>query len=468
MQSLFLVNGFRHFFKPRQALVTLLILLITPLFFQSHSPAQEPQVEDVLDQGLIAFFPFNGNADDESENAYHGTVNGAILTTDRFGNAESAYHFDGKDDFIKVPVNINPEVLPQVTIVAWARADKKQHITKVFSHDNGSYDRSMGIDNRGGGKGWSAFSGSSYVLGFHPLKLEEWVFIAVVYDQAKETVTLFINGTEYNKKGKLGKGLSYARIGSNPSFGSHFSGDIDDVRIYKRAFTIDELNQLYKRESEVPTVTESVEVPQLPAAKLIDGLIAYYPFTGNADDESKNENHGTVSGAKLTTDRFGNMACAYLFDGKDDFIKVPVNINPDVLPQVTIAAWARAKMIKNVAQVVSHDNSGYDRSIGIDSRGGGNGWSAFCGSGSVLGFHPVKKGEWTFIAAIYDQRNGTVKLFVDGRMYEKKGKLEKGWDYFHIGSNPSFGSFFSGDIDDVCIYKRALTLEELERLYQER
>ncbi len=53
-----------------------------------------------LNNGLIAYYPFNGNANDESGNGYSGTVYGATLTTDRFGNSDSAYSFDGVDDYI--------------------------------------------------------------------------------------------------------------------------------------------------------------------------------------------------------------------------------------------------------------------------------------------------------------------------------------------------------------------------------
>ena len=51
-------------------------------------------------------------------------------------------------------------------------------------------------------------------------------------------------------------------------------------------------------------------------ADLKDGLVAYYPFNGNANDESGNGNNGTVNGATLTTDRFGNTNKAYSFNGK--------------------------------------------------------------------------------------------------------------------------------------------------------
>lgn len=53
------------------------------------------------------------------------------------------------------------------------------------------------------------------------------------------------------------------------------------------------------------------------------GLIAHYPFDGNADDASGNGNHGTVNGATLTADRFGITNRAYLFDGVTSFIQVP-------------------------------------------------------------------------------------------------------------------------------------------------
>ena len=58
-------------------------------------------------------------------------------------------------------------------------------------------------------------------------------------------------------------------------------------------------------------------------ADLDDGLVAYYPFSGNANDASGNGNHGTVDGATLTTGRSGYSNCAYHFDGQDDFIEVP-------------------------------------------------------------------------------------------------------------------------------------------------
>jgi len=54
-------------------------------------------------EGLVACYPFDGNAMDASGNGNDGTVNGATLTEDRLGNADSAYNFDGVDDYIEIP-----------------------------------------------------------------------------------------------------------------------------------------------------------------------------------------------------------------------------------------------------------------------------------------------------------------------------------------------------------------------------
>lgn len=64
------------------------------------TPAEKNKFQQARD--LIAFYPFNGNANDESGNGNHGTVYGASLVKDRFGNADSAYSFDGVNDYIDI------------------------------------------------------------------------------------------------------------------------------------------------------------------------------------------------------------------------------------------------------------------------------------------------------------------------------------------------------------------------------
>src|SRR3990167_6219025 len=73
-------------------------------------------------------------------------------------------------------------------------------------------------------------------------------------------------------------------------------------------------------------------------ADLKDCLVAFYPFNGNANDESGNGNDGTVNGATLTTDRFGNTDRAYGFDG-NDFMSVNDHASLDFDADFSISFW---------------------------------------------------------------------------------------------------------------------------------
>ncbi|MGB7569391.1 MAG: LamG-like jellyroll fold domain-containing protein [Chitinivibrionales bacterium] len=82
----------------------------------------------------------------------------------------------------------------------------------------------------------------------------------------------------------------------------------------------------------------SVVFAQIPT----DSLIAWYPFTGNVNDSSGKGNNGTVTGATLTTDRFGNANSAYLFNGSGNMITLPILTKLNSSSHVTINAWIKA------------------------------------------------------------------------------------------------------------------------------
>ena len=68
--------------------------------------------------------------------------------------------------------------------------------------------------------------------------------------------------------------------------------------------------------------TVNAMAQNIPSYVPTNGLVGYWPFNGNANDESGNGNNGTVNGATLTTDRFGVISKAYSFDGVDDQIDI--------------------------------------------------------------------------------------------------------------------------------------------------
>ena len=78
----------------------------------------------------------------------------------------------------------------------------------------------------------------------------------------------------------------------------------------------------------------------LPSYVPTDGLVAYYPFNGNANDASGNDINVTVSGATLTANKNGDVNSAYSFDGDQDIITIP---NTDMIntSQITVSAWIK-------------------------------------------------------------------------------------------------------------------------------
>jgi hypothetical protein len=192
-----------------------------------------------------------------------------------------------------------------------------------------------------------------------------------------------------------------------------------------------------------------------------DGLVAYYPFNGNANDESGNGNNGTVYGANLTEDRFGNPNSAYSFDGSNDYAEVPDNADFDFgTGAFTISAW-----IKTDATTTS--GSGRDDILakgdptisGFAISVENNKAIFFVGnSGEYFGSSVINDGEWHHIVGTRDN-SGKIVLYVDN-VTEYTGMNNENVDTNYnafIGKHGTKNeSYFNGLIDDVCIYSRAV------------
>ncbi|MDP7281990.1 MAG: hypothetical protein QGG39_19205, partial [Candidatus Poribacteria bacterium] len=98
------------------------------------------------------------------------------------------------------------------------------------------------------------------------------------------------------------------------------------------------------------TLVASVTVAQEP--DLHRGLVAYYPFNGNANDESGNGNDAIVKGASLTADRNGEFSKAYKFDGNNDYIAVNSS-QAFRFQQHTISAWVNYIGSSNLEPIIS-------------------------------------------------------------------------------------------------------------------
>jgi hypothetical protein len=192
-------------------------------------------------EGLVAYYPFNKNANDESGNGYNGTVNGATLTTDRFDNLNSAYNFI-QDNYIDMG-NILSDVFANnyYTLSCWY---------------NRSEDRNGGIlgkwqnccPNTGNNAFWAtpaSFCTNSYCSKELPLPpVNSWVHWVAVINSG--TLRIYQNGILVNTEtGHNSVASDRPLMVSWHQPGSAFVGKIDDIRIYSRALSDSEVQLLY-------------------------------------------------------------------------------------------------------------------------------------------------------------------------------------------------------------------------------
>lgn len=202
--------------------------------------------------GLVAYFPFSGNAQDASGSGNHGSVHGASLTADRFGRDDRAYYFDG-DDFIQAPHSPILELATSMTLAAWVRHDtgtSPQHIVNMTEFTRG-YRLAAWRGNPVGYAGeFYTESGSQNLVwdGVLPL-IDVWTHVATTWDGT--TFAIYRNGQLASTRptfGQIGPSSNDLFIGvlsvSGVPVQGFFRGDIDDVRVYDRALSAEEVAQV--------------------------------------------------------------------------------------------------------------------------------------------------------------------------------------------------------------------------------
>ncbi len=200
-----------------------------------------------------------------------------------------------------------------------------------------------------------------------------------------------------------------------------------------------------------------------------DGLIAEYLFNGNANDTSGNGNNGTVYGATLTMDRFGNSNSAYYFNGVSDWINTNV-INGFDENKISLCGWIKTNVINDHCPLITC-RSAYDIDKGIAFIPDGNVFFdlGYWGSQRVITSNiSVFDNRWHFIVGTYDGLK--MRIFLDGTLQDERQislslQIDK---YFKIGFDDLIASrYFNGIIDDASIYNRALSDSEIQALYNE-
>jgi hypothetical protein len=233
----------------------------------SDAGGNKPTVD--ISKGLIAYYPFNGDATDNSGNGHNGQVSGAILTTDRNGKNNSAYLFKNNPDNITIPTITQNNIL-EYTVSGWFQknSNSNNYEGTLFSGSNpcngpGGLRLHVGSDNY---VAWGAeFQYCSSVWQYSSNKNfadDKWHhFVAVLtansgiissselvlyVDNALQPTSPKYWGDQNNVTAPINSQGIATTLGNTIYLNDYFQGKIDEIRIHNRAISSKEVEYLYK------------------------------------------------------------------------------------------------------------------------------------------------------------------------------------------------------------------------------
>jgi len=237
----------------------------------------------------------------------------------------------------------------------------------------------------------------------------------------------------------------------------------------KTVITIDPTNNLPQSQAVYVAIGSTVEDAaenSITAANatftttMDPSLEAFYPFNGNANDLTSNGRNLAVYGDTTLTDGKDNSSnSAYSFDGNGDYLETT---NIPSFDNYTISLWAKpASSGTYEAMFSSYDDP--DKGFQIDLDVGNFHIRKAGASGGNIVLSAAQLEVWTFIAFTYDGTNSIGYINDNITVSDPGGTTE--FNRFRIGKNRNGGTYFTGEIDELRIYNRALTASEISSLF---
>jgi hypothetical protein len=259
------------------------------------------------------------------------------------------------------------------------------------------------------------------------------------------------------------------------SFTSSITGLLPNTTYYVRAYATNSVGTSYGNNGINFIFTTDVDVTT--------GLVAYYPFNGNANDASGNSNHGTVQGnVTLATDRFGNSNKAYSFPGNpNSFIDCGNNPTIQIRGALSLSAWIYMDGGSLNPRILQYHGSGTSGGYTAFVDGTSNssrvlhatnyndnrtGTGFCCGSAQGFSLPALSWQHFVYTASA----TGLAKMYINGNLVgEQQGVPVTNITYantLNIGKLPGGSDAWGGKLDEIRIYNRVLNTAEISYLYQ--
>jgi hypothetical protein len=436
--------------------------------YQNVIPATA-SVCDPAPSGLVAWWPGEGNAND-----IIGGNNGTVIGGTTFANGEvgQAFSVNGNAQYVEVPQSpvLNPS--DQITIEFWMKADPSNPMTTYQGLVTSDF---FGIEiapsllfysSTDNGSSWVITPGATVSSGV-------WHHVAATYDGAQ--MCLYIDGQIWSTIPQSGN-ISHMLANSFLAFGSedgrtvcncsgnrYFNGLIDEVSIYNRALSANEIATIYDAQSEGKCQTTCDPAPS--------GLVSWWPGEGNPNDIIGGDN-GTVVGTIGYAS--GKVGQAFSLNGASGYVAIPDSPSMDSFTNsITVECWIKGNLLGANpiwTWIVTKGNASW-RLMATEGDDTVTFWASGVntpGNDGVYGTRNVNDGQWHHIAGVYDGAN--IFLYVDGTLDTSRpatGSIFVTGSSVEIGYNSDApgGNIFNGLIDEVSLYHRALSASEIQAIY---
>ncbi len=452
-------------------------------FLKKHSIIKDEILDENIntdkEMGLVGYWGLNegtGNtAHDTSGYNNHGNIHGAKWNDE--GISSYSLKFDGNWDYVTVDDGdvLNFDDTNAFTLSVWIKWDggtspRNQGIIQNMFLNKG-YKLTLDIEER---VHFRIGDGTTCYDCRHEIQPNQWYYITAVWDGNDQC--LFIDGElvnqSLNENFQIAREIfKYLEFGNNWGYTDNlntFNGLIDEIRIYERALTNSEIKELYHQGRP-------------------EKLIGYWNFDDNNDichDYSGNENHGINYGATWTTDSAVGEG-ALIFDGIDDYMDIPDTTDFGFRDQsITFTCWTQ--IVDNTDEnrrfiSLKSKTSGYPSVSLVKCRSGFNDGrivfsihdndNEITMASSIYNGNQLPKNTWLFITGVIEYPN-TVKLYINDELQESVQAISYDMtDYedisLNFGKSATSPDMHKGMLDEIRIYARALTEDEIIDLYNE-
>jgi uncharacterized repeat protein (TIGR02543 family) len=426
--------------------------------------------------GLVSWWRAEGDASDVELNNPGMLTNGATFTS----GVGQAFSFNGVNAAVLVPSSpsLNFGAGDSFTIEAWVRIDG----ISATGDDALLHKWVQGV----GGYTWELigpaenphleFTVSTGVFGVTGLAVPptdgSFHHLAVTLDRGAGRMKSYVDGVLQHSTSIAGMGslannsrlwIGHQTLDSSTG-AKPFHGVIDELSVYSRALAASEIQAIYNAGSAGKCLPVCTQAPS--------GLIAWWPGSGSANDVIGNNNGALQNGATFAP---GKVGTAFSFDGVNDYVLVPDSRGLDASSGLTIETWLKTSGTADYSRIVSKYN---DPAFGGDNNGFGFGFNTGgtmrCDIGNGFGSYTVAlnstvvaNGQWHHAAVVFGSSHATVYVDgVAGTPVALTGFAPDTTQPLYLGQDPAVaGRFYTGLLDEVSIYNRALSASEVQAIY---